>query len=216
MKLSCVLRSREMRNCFCPPIPDIQEAARLLDAAVTAHLKGRRDLASELLQLANMRSIWEWTDSVWGKNSPFIQYSPVPDPLPLLPKEQRVKVRMPTTAEQKQVHARDGFYCRFCEMPVIRKEIRVKMSAAYPEAISWGRTNDSQHAAFQAMWAQYDHVVPHARGGGNDLSNVVLTCAPCNFGRMNYTLDEVAVSDPRSRSPRVGPWDGLERFSLTI
>ncbi len=205
-----------MRNCFCPPISDIQEAARLLDAAVTAHLKGRRDLASELLQLANMRSIWEWTDSIWGKNSPFTQYHPVPNALPILPKEQRVKARMPSSAEQKQIHARDGFYCRFCEMPVIRKEIRAKMQAEYPDAISWGRTNDSQHAAFQAMWAQYDHIVPHARGGNNDLSNVVLTCAACNFGRGGYTLDEVAVSDPRSRDPRVGSWDGLERFSRAI
>ena len=201
-----------MRNCFCPPIQDVYEAARLLDAAVTAHQKGRTKLASELLQLANMRSIWEWTDSVWGKKSPFIQYREVPGQPIALPKEQRVKVRMPTAAEQKQIHARDGYYCRFCEMPVIRKEIRVKMQAAYPEAISWGRTNDSQHAAFQAMWAQYDHVVPHARGGDNDLSNVVLTCAPCNFGRMNYTLEEVAIADPRLRVPRGGPWDGLERF----
>jgi 5-methylcytosine-specific restriction endonuclease McrA len=60
------------------------------------------------------------------------------------------------------------------------------------------------------MWAQYDHVVPHARGGSNDIGNLVVTCAPCNYGRMNYTLSEAGLQDPRTHSPRIGPWTGLQ------
>lgn len=204
-----------MRHCFRLPIPDIEKAANFLDAAVSAHLEGHRELASDLIQRANMRSIWEWTESIWGKKSPHIQHHTVASPLPILTKEQRVKPRMPNAAEKKQIHDRDGFYCRFCEMPVIRREIRERIRTAYPDALAWGRTNDSQHAAFQAMWAQYDHLVPHARGGNNDLANVILTCSACNFGRKNYTLDEVAIADPRLRTPRAGNWDGLERFVLS-
>jgi len=207
-----VHEANEPRNCLRPPIPEIEDAARFLDAAVSAHLQGRRDIAEELIRLANNKSIWDWTDSIWGKNSPYVQYRPTPSPLPTLPKEQRVKVRMPTLDERRQIHARDGYHCRFCGIPVIRKEIRQKIAAAYPEALPWGRTNDCQHAAFQAMWAQYDHVLPHARGGNNDIENVVLTCAACNFGRMSYTLDEVGLLDPRDRDPRRSAWDGLERF----
>jgi hypothetical protein len=62
------------------------------------------------------------------------------------------------------------------------------------------------------MWAQYDHVVPHAHGGTSDLSNVVLTCAACNFGRGAYTLEDMALIDPRSHPPIETGWDGLERF----
>jgi hypothetical protein len=86
------------------------------------------------------------------------------------------------------------------------------VASLYPEAVPWGRKNSEQHAAFQAMWAQYDHVLPHAKGGTNDLSNVVITCAPCNFGRMEFTLEEVGLIDPRSRSPKTTQWDGLERL----
>jgi len=53
--------------------------------------------------------------------------------------------------------------------------------------------------ASQQARTQYDHVPPHARGGNNDPGNVIVTCAPCNFGRMDYTLEEVGLADPRLR-----------------
>lgn len=63
------------------------------------------------------------------------------------------------------------------------------------------------------LWLQYDHLLPHARSGTNDLENVVITCAPCNYGRGGYTLEEVGLADPRLREPVRSTWDGLERFS---
>jgi 5-methylcytosine-specific restriction endonuclease McrA len=114
--------------------------------------------------------------------------------------------------EKKRLLQRDLFRCRFCGIPVIRSEVRKKIRNSYPDALSWGRRNGEQHAAFQAMWAQYDHIIPHSRGGDNSASNMVVTCAPCNFGRMEYTLDEVGLADPRNRVPGPIGWDGLERF----
>jgi hypothetical protein len=85
------------------------------------------------------------------------------------------------------------------------------VQALYPEQVPWGRSNATQHAAFQAMWAQYDHVVPHTLGGRNELDNLVLACAACNFGKMDYSLEELNLEDPRLREPRASTWDGLER-----
>ena len=110
------------------------------------------------------------------------------------------------------LHERDGFHCRFCGIPLIRKEIRERIKKAYPEALPWGSKNIDQHAAFQAMWLQYDHLLPHARGGDNNLDNIVITCAPCNFGRMNWTLEEVGLIDPRTRQPARSVWTGLSEF----
>lgn len=203
---------REPRLCLRPPIPEIEDAARLLDAAVVAHQQGRRAMVEELLRLADDRRIWSWLDSIWGKRSPYVQYRSVPSAPPTLPKEQRVQQRSLTAQECRTIHARDGYYCRFCGIPVIRSEVRNRFRRAYPDAVPWGSTNDCQHAAFQAMWAQYDHLLPHARGGTNDILNVVLTCAACNYGRMSYTLEEVGLIDPRTRDLRQGSWDGLERF----
>src|ERR1700755_1995904 len=37
--------------------------------------------------------------------------------------------------------------------------------------------------------------------GGNELENIVITCAPCNNGRSNLTLAEAGLADPRLRAP---------------
>lgn len=205
---------KKLRACLREPIAEVYDAARLLDAAVVAHDHGKNKLASELFSLADCAKVREWTESLWGKSSPYVKYREVPGAPPSLPKEERIPVRMPNAAEREALHQRDGFHCRFCNIPLIRKEIRVVAAKAYPDAVSWGRTNLSQHAAFQAMWLQYDHVVPHARGGGNELENLVLTCAPCNYAKWHYLCGEIGLRDPREREPQRSWWDGLERFQV--
>jgi hypothetical protein len=159
-----------------------------------------------------MPAIRAWTESLWGKNSPFVQYRPS-NALPIVPKEERVKGRRPTADEKRQLHIRDGYHCRFCGIPVIRGEVRERIRKAYADVLPWENSSKLKcYAAFQAMWAQYDHLVPHARGGTNDLENVVVTCAPCNYGRMQYCIEEVGLVDPRTRQPIQSEWDGLERF----
>jgi len=200
------------RHCLRDPIPEIEVAAQRLDDAVSAHLRGDRDSAEELLRLADDRIVWDWLDSVWGKTSEYNRQRQVLADPPVLPREQRKTPRYATAATKLLIHERDGHYCRFCKIPVIRREIRQAIKEQYPKAVSWGRTNATQHAAFQCMWAQYDHALPHGRGGSSDLENVFLTCAACNYGRMDYLLEEQDLLHPICLAPRQGEWDGLERF----
>jgi hypothetical protein len=204
--------SDTVRACLRDPIPEIAEAARYLDEAVAVHLDKRFGLAEELIRRTDMAEIREWTESLWGKNSPHIKFRSMLEAPPSIPREERMPLRMPTMAEKQALLQRDGYHCRFCGIPVIRETIRRRIKVVYPNALSWGRTNLTQHAAFQAMWVQYDHLLPHARGGDNSLENMVITCAPCNFGRMNYCLEEVGLIDPRIRERVRSSWDGLERF----
>ena len=55
---------------------------------------------------------------------------------------------------------------------------RIKASYDYPNALLWEtrgkNSNKRQHAAFQAMWVVYDHLLPHCRNGNNDLDNIVI------------------------------------------
>lgn len=203
---------RAGRRCLRDPIPEIQDAARYLDAAVSAHLQGKSHLAEELIQLSNIPAIRGWVESLWGKDSPYVQPAISVGSPGSQSKLERADERMPTAEQKQALHRRDGYRCRFCGIPVIRKEIRSRIGQVYPTALPWGHQNVEQHSAFQAMWAQYDHVIPYARGGTNDLENLVIACAPCNFGRMNYTLEEVGLDDPRCREPVPSYWDGLERF----
>ncbi|MDE2005608.1 MAG: hypothetical protein KGI51_03495 [Rhodospirillales bacterium] len=185
---------------------------------MTAHLGGDRPTASRLFLAADMPEVRAWTESLWGsaRNNPeqhlYIRNRPVPDAPPVLSKVDRVPHRMPNAAGQSALIERYGFNCAFCGIPVIHWEVRAAANRAYPEAVPWGNRNIDQHAAFQCMWMQFDHVLPHSRGGSNALDNFVITCAPCNFGRMENTLDEVGLIDPRSVPMLRTAWDGLERF----
>lgn len=212
MKLDLSDTASALRQSLSEPIAQLKDAARYLDAAVSAHLQHKPAIAEELFRLADMPEIRKWTKSIWANSEVHVRFRSSES---TLAKELRVKERMPNSAEKAQLHQRDGYHCRFCGMPVVRSTTRKLIHQAYPQAVIWGSKEVQQHAAFQAMWAQYDHIVPHAHGGTNDLQNLVLTCAPCNFGRAGYTLQEVAVTDPRTRLPVQSQWDGLERFSAT-
>jgi 5-methylcytosine-specific restriction endonuclease McrA len=195
------------KRCFRYPIPEIFDAAKYLDAAVSAHLAGHSKVAEELFVLANIKEVWDWVDSIWGKNSPYVNVEINPS----LHTRPRVKTRMPSAQMKRELQGRDGYHCRFCGIPVIRSEIRSTLKKAYPKAIPWEGTTATQHAGFECLWLQYDHVVPHSAGGENTLENLVITCAACNFGKMNFTLEELGLLDPRNFPPVQSTWDGLER-----
>ena len=96
------------------------------------------------------------------------------------------------------LHDRDGYHCRMCGIPLVDNGARSRMIEVYPKTLRWGKKNKNseQHTAFQLMWATYDHVVPHSRGGANDLENLVVICQPCNCAKADYTLEELGLLDP--------------------
>jgi hypothetical protein len=165
-----------LRTCFREPISEIRMAADYLNDAVSAHIAGDGQLARDKINLANMPPIRAWTESLWGKSSPYLQKRHVEGASPTLKRKERERFRM-TSADKQFLHERDGYHCRFCGVRVIRREVRDRFRKLYPD-LTRGNTTKEQHAAVQAMWAQYDHILPRGRGGDNDLDNIIVTCAP--------------------------------------
>lgn len=201
------LENPPLRRMLREPIQEIFDVARYLDAAVSAHLQGEIEIAKQLFSLANNPKVREWTESVWGKNSKYVVVRKVDRPAVA----EKLPVRMPNAEQKRILLRRDGYHCRFCGIPVIRAEVRKYLHSIYPEQVSWGSSNQTQHAGFQCLWLQYDHVVPHWQGGSNDVENVVITCSACNYGKMQYSLHEIGLHDPRNFKPVESAWDGLER-----
>lgn len=208
----------EPRRCMRHPIDEIFNAAHLLDRAVGAHLAGDHLAAETMIRTANMPAVRAWTESLWGSKAAnpdqwrYLRYREIPDARPYLAKRERMAERMPSASEKRCIIERYGRNCAFCGIPVISKEVRIAIRQKYPEALPWGDTNQAQHAAFQCMWLQFDHVVPHSRGGDSSIDNVIITCAPCNYARWQWTLEEVGLIDPRTLPAYKTSWDGLERF----
>lgn len=202
----------KLKNCLKEPIHEIFEAAKLLDAAVEAHINGDFLQTEKLILKADIPEIRDWTESIWGAKGVYSELKKSLREPETFPKELRSTLRMPNKTGETELLKRDGFNCSFCGIPVIRKEIRAYLNRLYPNALKWGKTNMEQHSAFQAMWVQYDHIIPHARGGETNLENMVISCAPCNYGRMNFLIEEIGISMPKLDKTNSNEWDGLERL----
>src|SRR5262249_22767782 len=98
------------------PIPEIADAARLLDAAVTAHLMDRRDIAEQLIRLADMPGLRDYTESLWGAKSPYVQFRAVANAPAHSVNARNSKERMPTPAQEGALFQRDGYHCRLCSI----------------------------------------------------------------------------------------------------
>lgn len=205
------MHTSQVRNCFLPPIPELELSADLLAQAADALLAGDTERAGLLVRRADDPTICEYEASITGPIDPAIhwQYSM---PENTIPKSERAPLRMPAAQVELSIYERDGWRCRFCGCRVIAKKSRAVLIELFPEQARWGRRNAEKHCALSALTASLDHVVPHSRGGSNDTENLVTACGPCQFGRSDWTLEEVGVCDPRTRLPVVDSWDGLTRL----
>jgi len=188
--------------------------AALHSRAVDAHLESGTARGEELFAEANMQAVRDWTESLWGsaKNHPdqahYFRFREIPGARPVT----RQRERMPPRPDLRQILIDQGRHCRFCGIPLVGRWVRAAITAAYPHTAPWGNSNAGQHAALQCMWLQFDHLVPWSRGGDNRPDNIVVTCAPCNYGRQSRLLAECGLLDPRDFPPIRSDWDELERF----
>jgi hypothetical protein len=201
-----------LKNCLLVPPIEIFTTAKILIKAAEEHQIENHSEVKKLLTLVNDNKIRDWTESLWGKAGIYYQLQKKHGAPKTIDPKSRDPKRMPNKNLERELIERDGHFCRFCGIPVVRKEIRSLLNDHYPLELPWGKTNFDQHAAFQAMWLQFDHIIPHARGGTTTLENMIITCAPCNYGRMNFLLEEIELELSKRQSPSILNWTGLEEL----
>lgn len=197
------------RRSFMPLTPAHVTVVQALADAAEAHVQGDTVRVNALLAEADVPAIAHYVLRIIGKVDAAIhRQARTPDVMLLTPKAQQVG--MPSAGEQRQIFERDGWHCRCCGVPVVSPQARARLSARH-NSLRWGKRNAERHAGIFALMASLDHAVPRSRGGGNEPSNLLTACWPCQFGRMDWTYDEVQMADPRTslRHPRLAGWKGL-------
>lgn len=97
---------------------------------------------------------------------------------------------------------RDNFRCRYCSSTVIPRSRLTKVHSSLGSFyFPLGRKNSEMSGFYLTSCATLDHVIPHSLGGRTDESNLVTSCWPCNYGKMNYTLEQIGIVNPFSKSP---------------
>ena len=188
-----------MRRCLIEPNPELDLAAKVLDAAADALLIGNLELASKLVICADMKEIMERAVRMVGALSVEV-HRQVHRPA-VLPPAERESLRMPATGTEQYIFNRDGWRCRFCSIKVISRPARNAVARIFPNETRWNLKEFVRHSALYAMAASLDHVVPHSRGGTNQIENLVTACYCCQFGRGEWTLKEAELYDPGTSSP---------------
>ena len=205
--------TKVFRPCLLHPIDELKTATLLLDNAANAILSNDLVSARNFIVQANIPAVWHYARRVMGKYDDeihrFDRLGLMSSPVAKIP---RIKARMPSPTLTMDIYRRDGFRCRYCQMPVIIPAARTVMMTAAPDVLLWPAKDDQKHAAFYALTSVVDHLVPHARGGTNDPDNLVTSCQSCNYGKGNYLIEELELLDPREREPIVNDWDGLTRL----
>ena len=204
--MSLTGRPERFRHSLVPPIPELAVAAEMLGEAAAAVLEGNSERARQKLADADLQCLFDYSHALMGRRDRSVFRKRLVQPTRM--SVARIPVRMPAGGVIRSIYARDGWRCRFCNCRVVQKEARDRMRALLPGAIRWDAA-EGYHGAFYALTATPDHILPHSRGGTNELDNLVTACWPCNFGRENDLLEELGIADPRSRPPVVDNWSGL-------
>lgn len=138
-----------------------------------------------------------------------------PEPSPLSP-EERDPLRSPRKYQNK-VFQRDHYRCRYCGEKVISQNfLKLFSKVLNINSFKRGGSNLSTHGIFHLTWPVADHVFPWVKGGKTDLDNLVTSCAPCNYGKTGYTIDQIGIDDPIDYPPLESEWDGFEKYSKIL
>ncbi len=119
-----------------------------------------------------------------------------------------VEQRQITPVVATKVFVRDGFVDRYSGDLLVFPPVLRAVSWAIPEAFpyhpNWKMSEG--HIGYWELTATVDHIVPIARGGSNDESNLATTSQLRNSAKANWTLEELGWDLHPLGS---GSWDGL-------
>jgi hypothetical protein len=78
-----------------------------------------------------------------------------------------------------------------------KKEFEKVNSSLGSDAFPLGGTNADRSGYLLMFSATLDHVLPFSLGGKTDETNLVTCCWSCNYGKSNFTVEQLGIRDPR-------------------
>ena len=177
--------------------------------AVDLYIQGDRDLCIAMIQQIRSEDFTEWFIE-HGQNSGYFRVKRL-NTSPPIPIEQNLRdpLRSPRKY-QDEVFVRDGYRCRYCGNKLISQFFMKKFIKNLNSPVfQRGSTNLTTHGIIHATWPVADHVHPWNLGGKTNPDNLVASCASCNYGKYNYTIEQLGIDNPFDFPPVVDCWDGL-------
>ena len=172
----------------------IQNSFETLATAFTFAFTGDIQRAQLILKESRELEMRDWYD-IHAQNIAkwrFNNYK-VRNPEPILPLDP-----LKTFSKfENRVFPRDNYKCRYCLGFVIPKKVfkRAELLIGNTD-LPLGRTNQTRSGFYLMFAATLDHVLPWSLGGRTDESNLVTSCWSCNYGKANFTVQQIGIRNP--------------------
>ena len=203
--------SRDYINVLCERPFDLNQSFAELEGAVEFAVSGKLALGLSRLEKTRHLEIRKWyisTAQVAGARR-HTALGELDAEVPEISKAAQDTPRI-SVPLARSVLERDGYRCRYCNIPVIyTNEVRKLRALFGAENFQMSQSNLIAHGTLRAFYNSFDHVVPLSRGGRTSLDNLVTACYPCNFGKDNFTLSQLHLESPLSRAPQKTDHDGF-------
>ncbi|MEM7644599.1 MAG: hypothetical protein AAF366_19055, partial [Pseudomonadota bacterium] len=147
-----------MRYYIKEPPVEVHAAIQALVDAVEAHVKSDFKLAAAKFEQANCPTTWEWLNDAWTNVHRNVVFRNPGADSKVVPESERDPDRSIASSIKKTILKRDGYRCRYCDLPVVHADIRKIANQLYPSEVPWNsRRSNKQHSGFQVTWLQFDH-----------------------------------------------------------
>lgn len=209
---SCVLLgdvpSKWSRNAPLQPPSWFEEQLDIFRESAEHAAQGRKDEAIRILRTIKSDEMRFWFDE-HGQMSGLYRMKKLGIAARRCRDDQLDPLRSPARYE-KQVFERDYYTCRYCGLRTLSKEVLTAFERAVgTDEFRTQGTNAQQHGIVHAFKIVADHVVPHKCEGRTNPDNLYAACPACNYGKFNYTLEQLGLDHPSERPPKNNGWDGL-------
>jgi 5-methylcytosine-specific restriction endonuclease McrA len=210
---------KQKGNTFCTELgPDVAKWSRQAPLAKPAwidnsldDLKKALNLAQEGLIVKARQTLKDSPDlklrnwfSVHGQNSGVWRNNALKASIPQPPAPRDLETKL--TKFEVPLFNRDNYHCRYCGSKVIAKKDFKKMQRLLgEESFPLRGTNEGRSGFYLIFCATLDHVYPRSLGGATDEENLVTCCWSCNYGKSNYTLEQIGLDNPLGRMPSGEP-----------
>ena len=179
--------------------------------SVKSYLKQDRIKAVELIHSIRDQEITDWYiehGQMSGMHRKNLLNLPEPQIVDI---QNRDKCRSPKKY-QNSVFKRDNYHCRYCGNKVISQEFLKLFSRTINlPHFKRGKTNLTTHGIFHLTWPVADHLIPWTNGGETTIENLVTSCAPCNYGKAGYTIEQIRINSPLNQPVSQSSWIGLSQ-----